>query len=107
MKLRNSIAGMNGRATNPRSTYPSRANVFGEPTSALDPGLHDEVLNVMRELAHTGMTMIVVIHEVQFAQEAADRVILLKGGMIHADATSNEVVKGSSGGGLGDFCLRP
>lgn len=48
--------------------------LFDEPTSALDPELRDEVLQVMRQLAEEGMTMIVVTHEIQFARDMADRV---------------------------------
>ncbi|ALV33125.1 amino acid ABC transporter ATP-binding protein [Streptomyces sp. CdTB01] len=56
--------------------------LFDEPTSALDPELHAEVLQVMRELAHEGMTMVVVTHEVEFAREAADRVVFMDGGVV-------------------------
>ncbi|MFF7643910.1 ATP-binding cassette domain-containing protein [Streptomyces canus] len=56
--------------------------LFDEPTSALDPELHAEVLAVMRELARDGMTMVVVTHEVEFAREAADRVIFMDGGVV-------------------------
>lgn len=56
--------------------------LFDEPTSALDPELVGEVLNVMRELAADGMTMIVVTHEMGFAKEVADRVIFMDGGKI-------------------------
>ncbi|MFO1540788.1 MAG: amino acid ABC transporter ATP-binding protein [Chloroflexota bacterium] len=56
--------------------------LFDEPTSALDPELVGEVLRVMEELAHEGTTMIVVSHEMQFAREAADRVVFLHEGRI-------------------------
>lgn len=56
--------------------------LFDEPTSALDPELVGEVLNVMKELAKEGMTMIVVTHEMGFAKEVADRVIFMDGGKI-------------------------
>ena len=56
--------------------------LFDEVTSALDPELVKEVLDVMRELAAEGMTMIVVTHEIGFAREAADRVIFMDGGVI-------------------------
>lgn len=56
--------------------------LFDEPTSALDPELVEEVLNVMKDLAKDGMTMIVVTHEMQFAKEVADRVIFMDGGKI-------------------------
>lgn len=56
--------------------------LFDEPTSALDPEIADEVLKVMRDLAEAGMTMIVVTHEMKFAERVADRVLLLDGGVI-------------------------
>lgn len=56
--------------------------LFDEPTSALDPELVGEVLTVMRDLAASGMTMIVVTHELGFAREVADRVIFMDGGRI-------------------------
>jgi polar amino acid transport system ATP-binding protein len=56
--------------------------LFDEPTSSLDPELVGEVLSVMRQLADEGMTMIVVTHQMGFAREAADRVILMDGGVI-------------------------
>jgi cystine transport system ATP-binding protein len=56
--------------------------LFDEPTSALDPELHEEVLQTMRQLARDGMTMIVVTHEVRFAQDVADRVVFMDSGMI-------------------------
>jgi ABC-type polar amino acid transport system ATPase subunit len=59
-----------------------RVLMFDEPTSALDPELIGEVLKVMEELAHEGTTMIVVTHEMHFAQQAADRVVFMEGGEI-------------------------
>jgi polar amino acid transport system ATP-binding protein len=56
--------------------------LFDEPTSALDPELIGEVLRVMEDLAHSGTTMIVVTHEMHFAQEAADRVVFMEEGQI-------------------------
>ncbi len=56
--------------------------LFDEPTSALDPELIGEVLNVMENLAHAGTTMIVVTHEMHFAEEAADRVVFMENGVI-------------------------
>jgi ABC-type polar amino acid transport system ATPase subunit len=56
--------------------------LFDEPTSALDPELIGEVLNVMEDLAHAGTTMIVVTHEMHFAEEAADRVVFMEDGVI-------------------------
>jgi glutamine transport system ATP-binding protein len=59
-----------------------KAMLFDEPTSALDPELVGEVLEVMRQLANEGMTMVVVSHEMGFAKEVADRVIFIDGGVI-------------------------
>ena len=59
-----------------------RVLLFDEPTSALDPELIGEVLHVMEELAHAGTTMIVVTHEMHFAEEAADRVVFMENGVI-------------------------
>ena len=71
-------------ATNPKIIY------FDEPTSALDPELIGEVLNVMRELANEGMTMIVVTHEMSFAKEVSNHVIFMEGGKIIEQGTSKE-----------------
>ncbi|MEE3953968.1 amino acid ABC transporter ATP-binding protein [Peribacillus frigoritolerans] len=56
--------------------------LFDEPTSALDPELVDEVLAVIKELAHDGMTMAIVTHEMTFAQEVADRIVFMSDGVI-------------------------
>lgn len=56
--------------------------LFDEPTSALDPEMVKEVLNVMKDLAHTGMTMVIVTHEMGFAREVADRIIFLDHGQL-------------------------
>ena len=61
--------------------------LFDEPTSALDPEVTGEVLAVMEELAHEGMTMIVVTHEMGFAKVAADRVVMMDGGAIIEEGT--------------------
>jgi cystine transport system ATP-binding protein len=58
---------------------------FDEPTSALDPELRDDVLQVMRELANEGMTMLVVTHETRFARDVADRVVFMEGGYVVED----------------------
>ena len=65
--------------------------LFDEPTSALDPEMVGEVLDVMKELAAMGMTMIVVTHEMGFAREVANRVIFLDEGVIAEDGTPDEV----------------
>jgi general L-amino acid transport system ATP-binding protein len=64
--------------------------LFDEPTSALDPEMVNEVLVVMRELAHTGITMLVVTHEMGFAREVADRLIFFDLGVILEDTTPRE-----------------
>ena len=64
--------------------------LFDEPTSALDPEMIGEVLDVMRELAETGMTMIVVTHEMRFAREVSSRTLFLSDGHIEEDKPSHE-----------------
>lgn len=64
--------------------------LFDEPTSALDPEMVREVLDVMRTLAGSGMTMVVVTHEVGFAREVADRVVLMADGLLVEEATPEE-----------------
>ena len=65
--------------------------LFDEPTSALNPELVGEVLNVMKELANEGMTMIVVTHEMGFAREVADRVIFMYEGSIIEQGTPEQI----------------
>ena len=65
--------------------------LFDEPTSALDPEMVGEVLDVMRELAGEGMTMIVVTHEMGFAREVADRVIFMADGSIVEAGTPQQI----------------
>ena len=64
--------------------------LFDEPTSALDPEMVREVLDVMRNLAETGSTMVVVTHEVGFAREVADRIVLMDGGVLVEEAGPEE-----------------
>ncbi len=64
--------------------------LFDEPTSALDPEMVREVLDVMRNLAETGITMVVVTHEVGFAREVADRIVLMDGGVLVEEAGPEE-----------------
>jgi general L-amino acid transport system ATP-binding protein len=64
--------------------------LFDEPTSALDPEMVREVLDVMRNLAKTGITMVVVTHEVGFAREVADRIVLMDGGVLVEEAKPEE-----------------
>ncbi len=65
--------------------------LFDEPTSALDPELVGEVLKVMRDLAASGMTMVVVTHEMGFAREVADRVVIMDGGRIIEDGPPADI----------------
>ena len=64
--------------------------LFDEPTSALDPEMVKEVLEVMKSLAETGMTMIIVTHEMGFAREVADRILFLEGGKLIEEARPEE-----------------
>jgi ABC-type polar amino acid transport system ATPase subunit len=66
--------------------------LFDEPTSALDPEMVGEVLDVMKDLARDGMTMVVVTHEMGFAKEVADKVIFMDGGVIVEQGTPDEVL---------------
>lgn len=66
--------------------------LFDEPTSALDPEMVGEVLQVMKQLAADGMTMVVVTHEMGFAREVADRVLFMDGGYIVEEGTPQEVL---------------
>ena len=65
--------------------------LFDEPTSALDPELVGEVLGVMRQLAEEGMTMVVVTHEMQFAEEVANRVLFFNQGIIEEEGAPKEL----------------
>ncbi|MQN00999.1 MAG: amino acid ABC transporter ATP-binding protein [Lachnospiraceae bacterium] len=66
--------------------------LFDEPTSALDPELVGEVLSCIRDVAKTGITMIVVTHEIAFAKEAATRVIFMEGGVVVEDGTPDQLI---------------
>ena len=65
--------------------------LFDEPTSALDPEMVGEVLDVMKDLAKNGMTMVVVTHEMRFAREVSSRVLFLEGGRIAEEGTPAEI----------------
>ncbi len=65
--------------------------LFDEPTSALDPEMVGEVLDVMKSLAHTGITMLIVTHEMQFAREISDRVIFMHEGIVHEEGTPEDI----------------
>ncbi|PHJ12325.1 amino acid ABC transporter ATPase [Fervidobacterium sp. SC_NGM5_G05] len=67
--------------------------LFDEPTSALDPELVGEVLDVMKDLANSGMTMLVVTHEMGFAREVADRIVFISNGVIEEEGTPEEILK--------------
>lgn len=72
-------------------TMEPRVMLFDEPTSALDPELIGEVLNVMKKVAKDGMTMLVVTHEMGFAREVADRVVVMADGEIVEDARPDQL----------------
>ncbi len=65
--------------------------LFDEPTSALDPEMVGEVLNVMSDLAHEGMTMVIVTHEMGFAREVGDRILFMDGGYLVEEGTPAEI----------------
>ena len=77
--------------------------LFDEPTSALDPEMVGEVLDVMKDLARKGMTMVVVTHEMRFARDVASRVLFLEGGRIAAEGTPEEIFGGHHEGRLGEL----
>jgi len=77
--------------------------LFDEPTSALDPEMVGEVLEVMKELAREGMTMVVVTHEMGFAKEVGNRVIFMDGGNIVEENTPNEIFDNPQHPRLKDF----
>ncbi|MEL7977729.1 amino acid ABC transporter ATP-binding protein [Isoptericola sp. F-RaC21] len=77
--------------------------LFDEPTSALDPELVGEVLAVMQDLARSGMTMIVVTHEIGFAREVADRVVFMDDGVIVEQGAPGDVLDNPSEPRLRDF----
>ena len=77
--------------------------LFDEPTSALDPEMVGEVLDVMKDLAKNGMTMVVVTHEMRFARDVATRVLFLEGGRIAAEGTPAEIFGAKQDGRLGEF----
>ena len=80
--------------------------LFDEPTSALDPEMVGEVLDVMKELAKSGMTMVVVTHEMGFAREVASRVLFLDDGVIAEEGTPNEIFGAPKGERLQSFLAK-
>jgi polar amino acid transport system ATP-binding protein len=83
-----------------------KAILFDEPTSALDPELVGEVLAVMRSLAEQGMTMLVVTHEMGFAQEVADRVVFMDGGKIVEEGPARAIIAAPQHERTRDFLRR-
>ena len=77
--------------------------LFDEPTSALDPEMVGEVLNVMKELAADGMTMVVVTHEMGFAREVGNRVLFMDGGKILEQGSPAQVFGNPQNARLKDF----
>jgi polar amino acid transport system ATP-binding protein len=77
--------------------------LFDEPTSALDPEMVGEVLDVMKELAKSGMTMVVVTHEMSFAREVSNRTVFIDGGRIMEDKLSREFFAHPEDARLKDF----
>ena len=80
--------------------------LFDEPTSALDPEMVGEVLDVMKELAHEGMTMVVVTHEMGFAKEVGDRVIFMAEGKIVEQGTPEKLFSAPESPRLQDFLAK-
>ena len=80
--------------------------LFDEPTSALDPEMVGEVLEVMKELANSGMTMVVVTHEMSFAREVADRVLFMADGKLIEEGTPEEIFSHPKSPRLQDFLAK-
>lgn len=80
--------------------------LFDEPTSALDPEMVGEVLQVMQQLAESGMTMLVVTHEMRFAEEVSKRVIFMADGRIEEDGTPEEIFRHPKSPKTADFLSR-
>ena len=77
--------------------------LFDEPTSALDPEMVGEVLDVMKQLAHEGMTMVVVTHEMGFAREVGSRVLFMADGKLLEQGTPEEIFNDPKHPRLQDF----
>ncbi len=80
--------------------------LFDEPTSSLDPEMVREVLDVIREVAEEGMTMVIVTHEMGFAREVASRVIFMDGGQILESGAPNQVFDSPKDARLRGFLSR-
>jgi ABC-type polar amino acid transport system ATPase subunit len=83
-----------------------RILLFDEPTSALDPELVGSVLKVMKELRESGMTMVVVSHEMGFARAAADRVVFMDGGVILEQGAPEKIFSSPDHARVGEFVAR-
>ncbi len=79
---------------------------FDEPTSALDPEMVGEVIEVMREPARDGMTMVVVSHEMAFAKTAADRIVMMDGGRIVESGAPDRIFSSGAGDRTREFLAR-
>ena len=80
--------------------------LFDEPTSALDPEMVGEVLQVMKDLAETGMSMVVVTHEMGFAREVANKVVFMDEGVIVEEGTPEEIFNNPQSDRLKDFLAK-
>ena len=80
-----------------------RVMLFDEPTSALDAEMVSEVLQVIRELVGTGMTMVIVTHELGFAREAADRIVFMESGTIAVEAPPRQFFANTTDSRLASF----
>lgn len=80
--------------------------LFDEPTSALDPEMVGEVLDVMKQLAHDGMTMVVVTHEMGFAREVGDRVLFMADGVLVEEGMPEEIFTHPQSARLQDFLAK-
>ena len=86
-----------------KSTFLRSLNLLETPTSALDPELVGEVLEVMKELAQSGMTMVVVTHEMAFAREVGSRVLFMDAGKIAEQGTPSDIFDHPQSPRLQDF----
>ena len=77
--------------------------LFDEPTSALDPEMVKEVLDVIKQVAKTGMTVVIVTHEMAFAKEVSDRVIFIDNGVIEEEGNPNELFNNPKSNRLQEF----
>ena len=80
--------------------------LFDEPTSALDPQMVGEVLSVMRDLAKSGMTMLIVTHEMAFARDVSSRVVFMKDGVICEDGAPEQIFGNPKNPATRDFLSR-